>query len=228
MTQTLTTSEQAYNATRAGQHRYTLIWIKARNRDTGAVEAAGFWTGPYDQAFVVDGETRSYIGAGAALDIDDIPGGTGLDIRYITARLAIVDEVEDVIRGYDPRLAPAEIHTVAFDLSTGNLISAPRRIFKGAVNETPITVPVEGGDAFLEVTLASSARELTRTLPLYRSDGEMRRRSGTDRFREHVSTTGIRQVAWGEAQVRSNEVADAPAAKPASKAGVLGDPSWGP
>ena len=200
----ISSAESTYNATRRGQHRHLLFWIAPRNRSTGAPVPTGFWTGAYDADFVIGGETRTYLGAEGALDVDDIPGGTGLDIRYVTARLGLKEQADDIIRQFDPKLAPVEIHTAAFDLDTGNLVAEPRRIFTGAVNETPITTPAEGGNFTLEVTLASSARALTRTLPLYRSDSELRRRDPNDRFREHVSTTGLRQVAWGEAQVRND------------------------
>ena len=194
-------AEQAYNTSRAGQARETLIYVWARDPGTGLTEEIGFWTGAYDTQFVIDGQARSYFGAGAALEIDDIPGGVGLDVRYITAQLGVVAEVEQAIRGYDPRFAPVEIHTAAFDLETGNLIAEPRRVFRGQINETPIQLGGEGGDAVIEINMASSARMLTRTLPLYRSDSEIRRRSAGDRFREHVSTSGLRQVPWAEKQV---------------------------
>lgn len=197
-------AEQAYNAARAGQIRKTLLWIEPRNRSTLQLEPVGFWTGEDDRSFVVDGQTRPYFGAGAALDIDDIPGGVGLDVRYITARLGVVPAVEQAIRGYDPKLAAVEIHTVALDLQTRNLVADPRRIFKGEINEAPIPTPTEGGAFEIQLRLASSARALTRTLPLYRSDAEMRRRAPSDRFREHVSTVGIRQVAWGEDRVKND------------------------
>lgn len=203
----ISAAEQAYNEAREGQHRHTLIWIEARNRDTGEIEADGFWTGPYAQTFVIDGETRTYGGAGRALDLDDIPGGVGLDIRYVNVRLAVTEETELLVRGYDPRLAPAEIHTVTFNLLTGELIAPPRRVFKGAVNTLTITRAAEGGQGEIEASLASSARQLTRTLPLFRSDAEMRRRNANDRFREHVSNAGLREVPWGEKLVRSTDVA---------------------
>lgn len=200
----VSSAEAAYNAAREGQIRETLVWIAPRNRSTGALEPVGFWTGEDHRSFVVDGEARLYYGAGAALDVDDIPGGVGLDVRYVSVRLAVVPEVEQAIRGYDPKLAPAEIHTVAFDLATRNPVSDPRRVFSGAINEAPMPTPAAGGVIEIELRLASSARALTRTLPLYRSDAETRRRDANDRFREHVSTVGIRQVAWGEDRVKND------------------------
>lgn len=204
MSQALAPAEQAYNDTRAGQIRHTLLWLAPRNRQSGAPVPVGFWTGDDHRSFVVDGQSRLYYGAGAALDIDDIPGGVGLDVRYVNVRLGVVAEVLQAVRGYDPKLATAEIHTIALDMNSRNLVAAPRRIFKGAVNEAPIPTPVEGGDGAIELRLASSARALTRTLPLYRSDTEMRRRDPDDRFREHVSTSGIRQIPWGEDRVRND------------------------
>lgn len=201
---TLSAAEINYNAARAGQVRETLIWLAPRNRTTGAREPVGFWTGRDARSFVIGGETRVYLGAGSALECDDIPGGVGLDVRYISVRLGVVPEVEQAIRGYDPKLAPVEIHTVAFDLSTRALVAEPRRMFLGTVNEAPIPTPIEGGGVEIELRLASTARALTRTLPLFRSDTEMRRRSAADRFREYVSTTGIRQIAWGEDRVQND------------------------
>jgi hypothetical protein len=201
---TLSAAEANYNAARAGQVRETLVWLRPRDRVTGARVDVGFWTGRDDRSFVINGQTRSYFGAGAALDCDDIPGGVGLDVRYISVRLGVVDEVEQAIRGYDAKLAPVEIHTAAFDLATRALIAGPRRIFLGTVNESPIPTPVEGGGAEIELRLASAARALTRTVPLFKSDAEMRRRNPTDRFREYVSTAGIRQVAWGEDRVQND------------------------
>lgn len=197
----LSSTEQTYNEARHGQDRNNLIWLRARNRETGATEEIGFWDGKYDTTFVIDGQARPYFGAGAALDIDDIPGGVGLDVRYVDVRLGVVPEVELAIRGYDPRFAPVEIHTAAFDLVSGNLLTTPRRVFKGQVNETPISKGGEGGEAVIRAHLASTARLLTRVLSLFRSDSELRRRNPDDRFREHVSTSGLRVVPWGERRV---------------------------
>lgn len=203
MTKAINAAEQNYNGTRNGQDRHTLVWLTARNRETGAAESIGFWTGQDDRNFVIGGQVRTYLGAGAALGVDDIPGGVGLDVRYVTAKLGVVPEVADALLGFDPKLGPVEVHTVVFSLETGNLVADPRRIFKGRINETPVRLGGEGGDALFEVAMASSARDLTLTLPLFRSDAETRRRNANDRFRQHVSTSGLRQVAWGERQVRN-------------------------
>ncbi len=214
MTQTLSTAENTYNESRDGQVRHVLIWMTAKNRTTGAAESTGFWTGKYDLNFVIDGVTRLYIGAGAALSVDDIPGGVGMDIRYVSARLAVVaPEVKEAILEYDPSLGPVEIHSAAFDLATGNLVAEPRRVFSGRINESPLEEGAEGGESLFEVRMASSARNLTLTTPLFKTDAEMRRRNASDRFREHVSTAGIRTVPWGEDEIRG-EVAPPPPPPP--------------
>lgn len=202
MTQDISIAEQAYNAAREGQDRGTLLWLQPRDLSDGSIVPVGFWDGEDHREFVIDGETRLYFGAGAALGFDDIEGGVGLDVRYTGVRLGLVPEVETAVRGFDIKLAPAEIHTVAFSLQTGNPLADPRRIFKGQVNECDIPKPEEGGTLEISLRLASAARALTRTLPLYRSDAALRRRNPTDRGREYVSTVGIKQIPWGEESIR--------------------------
>lgn len=205
MSQVISTPEQNYNQARAGQIRHSLLYLTVRDTSTGEFESVGFWTGADSQIFTIDGDDRLYFGAGAALDIDGIPGGTGVFVRYINASLGIVAEVAQAVRGFDLRLAPAEIHTAVFDLDTRSLVSEPRRVFKGTVNKATISTPSEDGSAAIDLSLASSARSLTRTLPLYRSDAELRRRNPSDSFRQSVSTTGLRQVAWGEASATQRD-----------------------
>lgn len=195
-------AEQAYNSARQGQIRATLIWLQVRDRATSAPVSLGYWTGPDDQTLTVAGAARLYYGAGAALEIEDIEGGVGLDIRYLRARLAIRPETEQAIRAHDPRLAPVEIHTLACALDSWLPVAPPRRVFLGQVNEAPITLPAEGGAAAIELRMASNARALTRTLPLFKSDAELQRRTppggAPDSFRRYLATTGLRQIGWGE------------------------------
>ena len=195
-------AEQAYNAARMGQIRRTLIWLQVRMRDSGALLPLGYWTGADDRSFTIKGSPRLYYGAGAALGIDDIEGGVGLEVRYLRARLAIRPETLQIIRAHDARLAPVEIHTVAFDLHSHTPIAPPRRIFLGSVNEAPIETGPDGTQASIELRMASRARDLTRKLALYKSDAEQQRRvpdgAPPDQFYRHAATTALRQIGWGE------------------------------
>lgn len=206
----ISAAEQEYNEAERGQHRETLIWLTVRDRSTGEPVEIGYWTGPDDREFTIGGDARVYFGAGVALDVDDIEGGIGLDVRYVSAQLAIRSDAEQAVRTYDPKLAPVEIHSAAFDLDSGALVDEPRRIFLGEVNEAEINIPPDGGDGAIELRMASSARALTKTLPLYKSDAEMKRRGEAaslgfpDRFRQWVAKTGLLAIGWGE-EVRKHD-----------------------
>jgi hypothetical protein len=191
-----------------------LLWIEAKNRTTGEIEATGFWNGKDTREFVVNGETRTYFGAGALLGIDPIIGSVGLNVRMQRVRLAqVAPEVMQAIRGYDVRLAPVEIHRVHIDPVKGVQIGAPVRVFKGSVDEAPIPKPAVGQEASLEMTLASAARALTRTLTAKKSDAAQRRIDPTDRGREYATISGAVGVFWGVLHKRGAPPPTAPVFK---------------
>lgn len=172
-----------------------LLWFQARNRDTGVEEAAGLWTGVDTQVFTVDGEDRTYHGAGAVLSIEPLTTGIGLEVRMLQVRLSdLTPEVAQLIRGYDARLAPVTIHRILLDHDTREPVAAPIRVFRGTVDETTIRT---GRSHEVDMRLASDARRLTRTLSLFRSDAAMKTRSATDRFREYTDIAGRIPVWWG-------------------------------
>lgn len=186
-------------AARAGVVARVLVWVTAKNRTTGAPETMGLWNGEQDQSFTIDGGSRDYYGAGGVLGVDDIRAEVGLQVRYHTITLSAIDtNIANLVRGFDARLAPVEIHRALFNTDTRVLVSEPHRVFKGWVNEISLPTPASGGDADMTVTLASSSRALTRTLSLKKSDESQRLRSD-DRFRRYGEVTGQVGVYWGEA-----------------------------
>ena len=188
----------AYLAARGGVMSRTLVWITAKNRTTGAAESLGLWTGDDHQDFSIGGVTRTYYGAGAMLSVDPITMQAGLVVRMQRMVLsALSPEVTQIFRGYDPRLAPVEIHRALFDLETHALIEEPHRVFLGWIEEAPIATPEIGGQATIEVTMASSARSMTRALAIKKSDSTQRMRGG-DRFRRYIDVSGSVGVWWGE------------------------------
>lgn len=174
-----------------------LIWVTARNRTTGDPETLGLWNGGYDRSFTIDGSARSYVGAGALMGVPPLASQAGLTVRMQRLTLSPIDDtVAALIRTYDTRLAPIEIHRASFDPVTTALVSEPHRVFKGMVDE--LEIPVEAGGATrCEMTVASSARYLTRTLTLKRSDASQQLRSG-DRFLRYADVSGEVDVYWGE------------------------------
>lgn len=188
----------AHISSATGFYARVLIWIIAKDRSTGAPTPLGLWNGDDVLSFTIGGVARTYYGAGALLGIDPIIYGSGTFVRTTRANLSpIAPEVAQVIRGYDPRLAPVEIHRALFDAETMALIAEPHRVFKGWIDEVRITTPEIGGDASCEVTMASAARALTRTLPLKKSD-ETQKLRGSDRFRRWADISALVDVYWGE------------------------------
>lgn len=180
-----------------------LIWIRAKDRGTGAEATLGLWNGDDHQDFTIGGVTRTYFGAGGLLGIEPIVYSTGVQVRMHRVSLSpLAPEVAQVIRGYEPRLAPVEIHRALFDPATLALVAEPHRVFKGWIDDVTITTPQLGGEASCDVTLASAARALTRTLPLKKSDESQKRRSG-DRFRRYADISAAVDVFWGEARARA-------------------------
>ncbi len=175
-----------------------LIWVIARNRSTGTPEALGLWTGSDDRSFTIAGTPRTYVGAGGLMGVPPLVAQTGIAVRMHRLTLSpLNDTVVDLIRTYDARFAPIEVHRALFDPVTTLLISEPHRVFKGLIDEIELPIDAENGDVRCEVTVASSARYLTRTLTLKRSDASQRRRVG-DRFLRYADVSGEVDVYWGE------------------------------
>lgn len=182
---------------RAGLMVRHLLWIVAKNRDTGAAETIGFWDGDDHLEFTVEAETRTYYGVGTLLQVPDLTARVGLEVWQPEVSLSgIAPEVEIALRGYDPKLAPVQIHRAFFDPLSGELVGSPVRIFKGWIDAASIPTPEEGGEAVATITLASNSRALTRTIPAKKSDEAYKRRSG-DRIMRYADISGAVPVRWG-------------------------------
>lgn len=189
-----------YLGSRGGVIARSLVWVEAKNRTSGATETMGLWTGDDHQEFVIGGQTRLYFGAGNLLQLEPITMQTGLVVRMHKVTLSpLSPEVALLLRGYEPRLAPVEIHRALFWPESRDLIAAPHRVFRGWIDEVTIPTPEIGGAAQAEVTLASAARALTIPLALKKSD-ETQRLRGDDRFRRYADVSGAVDVWWGEAR----------------------------
>ncbi|WP_287994589.1 hypothetical protein [Acidiphilium sp.] len=198
--QTLDPVELAEHEKRLGTISRTLFWVAAKNRTTGLPESVGLWDGDDVQNFTIDGDVRTYFGP-SIMEVPVITGGVGLDVRQISVKVPhLSPEVQNMLRLYDPRLAPVEMHRAVYSLETNNLIGL-RRIFKGWITKAPITTGADGQDGAAEISLVSASRSLTRRLALYRSNADQVARLSTDRGREYGSTSGLKEVWWGEGKV---------------------------
>lgn len=202
-----------------------LVWISARNRSTGLPETLGVWSGDYTLAITIDGAARTYAFAGAALQIPEIVTVPGLSVRSLRLGLASIDAgVENIVRNYDTRFAPVEIHRAVIDPATRAIAAAPYRVFKGMINSLQFPRPEPGGLAEVSLELVSENRVLTRGLPMKKSDHSQRQRSG-DRIRRYGDVSGVVPVYWGEEQI-SAAASTAPTAAP--PAVYEDDRNWGP
>tara|TARA_R110002094_G_scaffold160396_5_gene145786 strand:- start:1157 stop:1825 length:669 start_codon:yes stop_codon:yes gene_type:complete len=185
--------------TRGAKHAHLLIWFQGRNRDTDEFETIGFWTGADQETFVVDGETRTYYAAGNVLKVEPLVSEIGLSVRTSRVTLsAISPEVEIAVLGYEIREAPCQMHIAYFDPITHELIDTPQRVFKGFTAGVDIIRPATGGEARCDISLRSSARALTRTSALKKSDVALRGRAPADAFRQYTDVSGTVEVVWGE------------------------------
>ena len=195
-------SELALLSQRTGHVAHWLVWMGARNRQSGAQEWAGFWTGDDDLNFTIGGDARLYYGAGAALDVEPITQEVGLQVRMQTVRLSMTPEVDQAVRGYDPSLQPVEIHRAVFEPVTMALVAEPELAFAGTVDGTPIEEGPMGGISSVALAIASKARSLTRLIPVMKSDAALRDRASGDAFRRDVSESQQWSVPWGTGDVK--------------------------
>lgn len=193
---------QTYVATQPGVKIRQLLWIIARNRSTGAPEEHGLWSGEDHQVFTVDGEGRTYYGVGQFIDWGQLQVESTLNIRKLSAAVsAITPEVEEVLRTFDPKFAPVQVHLAFFDPETNNLVGNPYRVFKGWIDKFPVRRPANGSDAQGTIDMVGHTRILTRQLALKRSDETQRQRAAGDTFYNDVAITGQVQTPWGEKSV---------------------------
>lgn len=198
---------------RSGLVAHRLIWITARNTATTLLESIGLWSGEDTVTLTVDSASRTYTGAGGVLQVEPIVAGKGLDVRITQMQLAAVaPEVEDLVKGYDTRFAPVEIHRAIFDAQTRDLVGAPHRVFRGMIDSIEFPTSEPGGLPACIVSVVSETRVLTRTLAQKKSD-ESFKAGGGDGFRKYADVSGSVPVFWGERK-ESAPADPKPTAKP--------------
>jgi len=188
---------EAQLAERRGTDVRQMLWIQARNRQTGAVETIGFWTGDDHRTFTINGETRHYYGAGDVFDFPPMRVSVGLTVQKYTIKMALTDEARQAISVYNPRHARVEIHVCPLDLDSGLPMGEPKRRFKGRIANIKRTRGATGQSSQISLELETSMRALTRQMRLVRSNAALQQRTPTDLFREYSDTSGDWVVPWG-------------------------------
>lgn len=181
-----------------------LVWLKVRDRSDASVFEVGLWSGDYPVSFtVLSGDTglpvtRTYIG-GVGLNVGDINRVSDLTIQSVDVSMsAIANAAQEIVRGYEPRLARVEIHTCLFDPATRQPADDPEVDFLGVVDGLDIGTAASGGESDVTLKVVSEAiLMLSRVNPARRSDNFHRTRSG-DRVSRYSSAVGNWHVDWGE------------------------------
>lgn len=176
-----------------------------------------FGTGTY--GFIRGRSLFEYAGLyylpGGVIDVSDLPGGTGMEARKFTIRLAASPEDDltpDVLRtieNEDYRDRPVRIYDAFFHPDTGALIDV-RGIRRGYVD----TIEHEENDKdgyTLVANCETRALDYSRTNGRVRSDEDQQRRIASikgqlgiqrDRILEHAATRGRVEVLWGRKSKR--------------------------
>lgn len=181
---------------RRDQYNRLLIWIEARDHDTGEPKPMGLWDGRDHKSFLIDGEARNYYGAGNLQEFSTFTSSAGLIVQnYRVSLAAFSPEVRELVRGRNVRFAPTQMHLLCHHSETGVSLGA-HRIFKGFIDAAPEQIGAAGDDASVTLEFVSNARALTRKVPVLKSHAAQSKRNG-DAFFKYADVSGSVQVTWG-------------------------------
>lgn len=184
-------------------HPYSFwaFWVSVRDRDTGAVQPGGIWTGSHDRIFSVNGQNRMYLAGGQIVGLDRlsyVAGAQNIQSQKVEL-VAVTLQVETLIRSFEARQAGFEIHRVR--PLNPNALSGDWVVeqgFKGNIDDISFPRSAAGTDGSTQlrcsVTLMSASRMGTRTLPLIKSDAAQRLVDANDAGRKYSSSKA--KVTW--------------------------------
>jgi hypothetical protein len=186
------------------------LWIEGRTRDTGAAVSHGLWSDVGDvSAQVINPETnaavtRNFEGAGALVQISDIPAVSSLTVQDVTIDLSqIAAQTEQIVRTYEARQAKVQIFRGFFDPATRALIDPAQCRFFGFVDKVEIVTPKEGETGSACFTCVSHTQEMTRSNPDTRSHDSQKLRLSTDTFYRDTAGAGSWEIFWGRYKTTS-------------------------
>lgn len=182
------------------------IWFIVKDRETGDPVTDGYWSDVGDiSAEVIDPNTggavsRTFHGAGALIQISDIPLVSNITVQTVSVRLSQVSErINDLIRGYECKQGQVQIWRGMFSPETRSMVAPATPRFVGFIDNIDVNTPAENEDGAVILTCVSHTQEMTRYNPDTRSDASQRVRSGTDNFYQDTTVVGGWQHFWGRA-----------------------------
>lgn len=181
-----------------------LVTIYAKERDTGLIVRRGLWTGDDDVDLdVISGttgtvETRSFFG-GVGLVVGDIARVSDLTIQTVNVEMSQISEItQQLVRGYDVRLAKVEIHDLLLDTRSRAPVAPGEITFLGEVDGAPIETPAAGGMGRITLRVRSDAISmLARTNP-QKASYEGQKRRANDQWGKYKATSGSWEIPWGQ------------------------------
>ncbi|WP_245999203.1 hypothetical protein [Paracoccus methylarcula] len=145
------------------------VTVFARPLGGGVEVPVGLWSG--DENLVLNVQTpeggltsRQYFG-GCNLSLDGLQYVMDLTDNALTIGMSqIADIAQQLVRGFDVRLAPCEVH--ATTMTGGDITSNPQLIWIGIVDELQIATPAVGGNGNIGFQVRSEIMsQLTATNP---------------------------------------------------------------
>lgn len=176
------------------------FWVRARNRQSRAIETMGLWSGDEDHAFSVQTpegtlETRTYLGR-VNLSVANLKHVADFTDQPVTVGMSqIAPAAQQLARGLDVRMAYCEIHATSW--AGGILSSPPQLLWVGIVDETLIATPEIGGEGNIGYSIRDELMtQLTSPNPAKSSDAHQKRRQAGDRFSEYSGAIASRNIQW--------------------------------
>lgn len=173
-----------------------LIWIVAKDLSDNSDFPVGFWDGADHETFTVEAQSRLYYGAQGGFRLPSFIYRPGTQVATYTLPLALSPEAVTVLRGYNLRFAPIDIHCALFDAANMSLLDI-QRVFRGEVDGTPIPTGKTGEAVHAELQIVTSARRGTQTSLAKKSNESQKLRSATDTFRQYGSLGTVGNDPWG-------------------------------
>lgn len=201
------------------------VWIEARDRITGEIVPAGYWSDLGTiMAQVIDPRTgspvsRSFKGAGGLIDVSQIPMVSNLSVQTVTITASQISDPNNLARVYNLKQARVEIFRGLFTPAALVQLAPAYSRFVGFVDSVNITTPAEGGEGRIELTCVSHSQEMGRRNTASRSDADARNRQIADSFNRHTAAVGTWEIVWGKA---TSNTGGTPAPAPAPPRTVTG------
>jgi len=181
------------------------IWVEARDLETGDIVADGQWSdiGPIT-CDVINPNTggsvsRTFFGSGTLTRVSDIILSSTISAQPATITMSQVhDRVEALLRGYDVKQAPVQIHRGLLDIDTRQLVAPAFCRFLGYVDQVKFNTPEEGADGSVTLTCNSHTQEMMRSNPDLRSHESQQLRLIGDAFYQDVQVVPMWEHFWGK------------------------------